>query len=490
MSRLGLVWLLGTLASVAGADSSKFVVPAGQRQLFLDDHGVGQLENVRRVMHRPRKLGAVIRPRYIEGQDASIQTRSGPQWDVARGVYRLWLISRDCYESRDGLHWTPTSKRPNIAVLNAVIDPDDPDPNRRYKGLVARGATREPVVSPDGVTWTKLDVPPIPSQDESNLSYDRSRRLFIATVKHSGPFGRTVWLSTSEDFASWTKPELIFHPDKRDQELAKSVIANRLADATLQKMFHNDPDVYNVQVYNMGVFRYEGLYVGLPAMFHSTGRVPNYPNTDGFHVIQLACSRDRRQWTRLGDRGAFIGPSPAAGGAFDLTQILPPSAPIVRGDELWFYYTGLKYRASFRYVGAYPKGKMLPKTGLDRAAGAICLAVLRRDGFVSLDAGTASGRVVSKPFVPPAGQLHVNADLGESGRLQVAMLAADGRVIAHSQPIVGNQLRSVVHWVKPLANQPAEQAIRLRFTLNNGSLYSFWYDQPAVDSTGGAQSND
>ena len=186
----------------------------------------------------------------------------------------------------------------------------------------------------------------------------------------------------------------------------------------------------------------------------------------------------------------FIGPSPAGAGAFDLTQILPPSAPIVRGDELWFYYTGLKYRASFRYVGAYPKGKMLPKTGLDRAAGAICLAVLRRDGFVSLDAGAASGRVVSKPFVPPAGQLHVNADLGESGRLQVAMLAADGRVIAHSQPIVGDQLRSVVHWVKPLANQPAEQAIRLRFTLNNGSLYSFWYDQPAVDSTGGAQSND
>ena len=57
----------------------------------------------------------------------------------------------------------------------------------------------------------------------------------------------------------------------------------------------------------MGVFRYEGIYIGLPAMFHSTGPVPNYPNTDGFHLVELTCSRDLKDWRRLGDRQAFIG---------------------------------------------------------------------------------------------------------------------------------------------------------------------------------------
>ena len=35
----------------------------------------------------------------------------------------MWLISPDCYESPDGLHWTPTKTRPTMAVINAVIDP-------------------------------------------------------------------------------------------------------------------------------------------------------------------------------------------------------------------------------------------------------------------------------------------------------------------------------------------------------------------------------
>lgn len=463
------------IATSANADDSTFTVPIGQRQLFVDDHGIDKLDGVKRTMHRPRKLGAVIRPRYFDGKEESIQTRSGPQWDAERSVYRIWLISPDCYESRDGLHWTPTKKRPNLPVISAVIDPDDPDPNRRYKGLVSRGRTREPVVSPDGITWKKLDVPPIPSQDESNLSYDEVNRTFIATVKHSGPYGRTVWLSTSKEFEQWTKPELIFHPDDRDQELAKTVIAERVANPTLQKMFNVDPKVYNVQVYNMGVFRYEGLYIGLPAMFHSTGSVPNYPNTDGFHIIQLTCSRDLKNWTRLGDRKVFIGPSPAESGAFDLTQILPPSRPIIRGDELWFYYTGIKYRGTFNYIGKYPNGKMVPKDGLDPDRGAICLAALRRDGFISLDAGDKPGHIMTKTFTCPAGRLHVNADVDKGGQLLVEMIDADNKDVSTSKPIEGNQLRGRVEWTGDSAREFTDKTVRLKFTLTQCSLYAYWF---------------
>ena len=62
-------------------------------------------------------------------------------------------------------------------------------------------------------------------------------------------------------------------------------------------------------------------------------------------------------------------------------------------DELWFYYTGLKYRGGWTYVGKFPNGKHVPRPELDRDVGAICLAVLRRDGFVSLDATDTEGTV-------------------------------------------------------------------------------------------------
>jgi hypothetical protein len=37
-------------------------VPPGQRQLFLDNHGIAQLDNLTRTMHQPAKKGAVITP--------------------------------------------------------------------------------------------------------------------------------------------------------------------------------------------------------------------------------------------------------------------------------------------------------------------------------------------------------------------------------------------------------------------------------------------
>lgn len=106
---------------------------------------------------------------------------------------------------------------------NVVYDPGDPDPAQRYKGL-GHCFGREPIVSPDGITWKRLDVPKIPASDESNLSLDQESRTFIATVKHGGPHGRSVFLSTSADFRSWTKPELIFHADDQDQVLGREWI--------------------------------------------------------------------------------------------------------------------------------------------------------------------------------------------------------------------------------------------------------------------------
>jgi hypothetical protein len=53
-------------------------------------------------------------------------------------------------------------------------------------------------------------------------------------------------------------------------------------------------------------------------------------------------------------------------------QMLPPSTVLVKGDELWMYYTGLKTRAP---ASREPLMRQLANPD----NGGICLATIRRD---------------------------------------------------------------------------------------------------------------
>ena len=146
--------------STASAADPAFQVPAGQRQLFLDDVGIVKIENLTRTMYQPNKKGAVIRPTYPA--ESSMQTRCAPAWDPQARLWKIWLTNSGDYsgtayaQSKDGLHWTKPSLGqvevngtrensyitideklgwPANAIMNVVIDPDDPDPARRFKGL-------------------------------------------------------------------------------------------------------------------------------------------------------------------------------------------------------------------------------------------------------------------------------------------------------------------------------------------------------------------
>ena len=61
--------------SAADADPA-FHVPAGQRQLFLDDVGIARIENLTRTLHQPDKKGAVIRP--TPPSESVLQIRCAP----------------------------------------------------------------------------------------------------------------------------------------------------------------------------------------------------------------------------------------------------------------------------------------------------------------------------------------------------------------------------------------------------------------------------
>ncbi|MBI2191223.1 MAG: hypothetical protein HYU36_04490 [Planctomycetes bacterium] len=478
----------------------------GERQLFLDDPGIARMEGLVRTLHRPSKKGAVIRP-DLAGGIHSLQVRSAPSWDSEAGLFRYWVLGvpddlgvEGCgcsaFESTDGLHWTATilgqvsyrgSTRNNFAPLAPMVsvrDPDDPDPMRRYKGLRHLGSTLAPMVS-DGRTWRPLGEERVRSWDEHNLSLDAATHTFIATVKQMGPHGRAVHLATSQDFEHWASHGLIFHSDDLDQERGRRWIERRFADASLQRPWYDIPEKYNVDVYNMGVFRYESLYIGLPSFFYRTGKVDGpYPgfsdweispeslaiyrrdgDWSGFHHVQVASSRDLKAWQRVGEREPFLDASPLGAGAYDLACLIGPSSPVPRGDELWFYYTGIKQ------YGGPP-----PARGLDRDSGAVCLATLRRDGFVSLDAGIEGGRVTTTPFLPPPGELHLNAD-ALSGDVIVQVCDESGMPLpgfVPSSPVRGDLLDTLVRWPQSGLASLAGRPVSLQFSLRSARLYSYW----------------
>ena len=473
-------------------DRLTFCIPKGQRQLFLDDCGVERIESLKRTLHQPDKKGAVIRADYLANPSYTIQTRTAPVWDPDREIFKSWCsgvgTNAGYIESPDGLSWT-TGARMNMGVSMVVRDGADPDPARRYKAALLNAGF---AVSPDGARWKKLDVPAIPSFDEGNFSYDEKGGLFIHTVKRDGPHGRAVALATSRDFERWKDYGLIFHADERDQRLGRRTIRARLADRALKQTEYDVPEFYSVQVYNMGVFCYEGIYIGLPSMYHHTGKVPpdwpgfkkmnlspyireavsKYGDYTGFYNVQLVCSRtmELNSWRRVGDRAPFIETSPLGAGAYDLQTIIGPSNAVARGEELWFYYTGIKQYAFISSGGERGYDDYCPD------AGAICLAVLRRDGFVSLDAGRRQGAILTHPFTAPGRRLFVNVAAKKNGELRVEALGRRGGILTVSEPVRGDHVRAEVKWQRGVFAGLKGREIRLRFTLRNAGFYAYWFE--------------
>ena len=492
------------LAGFAAESATRgaLVFQPGERQLFLDDFVIGDLNGLTRVIHQPRKFegNPVIRPDLpTDGQ--AIQVRDAPAWDETEKVWKVWYFrygddgngagAPGYARSKDGIHWekpvlglvasfgnrnnnlATVKDDPRAFIQHVLIDPNAP-PARRYKGLTGtRGSRpgREPLVSADGFTFTRLPVSPIPSEDESHLNWDGRGKQFILTVKHPGPFGRSVYLSLSKDFENWSEPELIYHADAQDQVLGAQYMREVAANSRMWRPTINKPEEYNVEIYNMAVFPYEGLYIGLPNYFESSGRIPlPRGNQDGINSPKLASSRDLRAWNRVGDRAHFIPVSEMGPGILDTGQIMATSHPLRMGEELWFYYSGFDVRHR----------PNLPRP-IDEYRGGICLAKLRIDGFVSLRAGAQEGFIDTRPAAIEGRRLLVNA-AAVGGRLRAAITDQGGRnILAGWEPeqsvaITGDHTRTELSWAGRNLAELAGKSVRIRFYLQNADLYSFWVE--------------
>ena len=481
--------------------------PDINRQLFLDDHAIEEMSGLARTLHRPVKHGPVIRPDPSRGQ-TGLQSRSVPQWNPDKGVWEWWYwtghrvpphgrrgdTSRDLMTyatSADGVVWEKPSlglfewngsKDNHIsydpdagsrAIYHVIRDEAEADLQRRYKGMFgARG--RALGVSPDGFDWTMLDEPPIPSRDESHFIRDESTGMYLAFVKHATAWGRSVWIASSRDFDTWTEPHLVFHSDKTDQENRRK----RIQAAVDDPAYLSPPLVDGVdrmaEVYQMAVMPYEGLYVGFPVLLNPAAALPPpYGNFTALNQVEMTVSRDLYSWDRVADRQLFIGIEPWDGVNYGTTQNLLCGSPHVHDDrEIWVYYNALRFRAPKRfYDERYHK--------YFDDAGALYLAKLRLDGFVSLDA-SGEGTLLSRPFTANGESLYVNA-VAPRGRIRAEVLDADTMEplpelsLDTCNAVVGDHLKARVTWT----GEPelrSEAPVRVRFELKDAELYSFWLE--------------
>ena len=493
---LGATLVAATGSSAADRETySSVPLRAGQRQLFLDDFILGDVHQVTRVIHQPRKYegNPVIRAdRATDGK--SIQVRTAPSWDDREKLWKVWYFrlgddhggGAGYATSKDGIHWdkpalgvveisgnrennvVTVKDEPKAFLQHVFIDPAAPA-DRRYKGLIGP-SDRQPVVSADGRVFTRLNVPAIPSEDESHVIWDDLQQQFVMTVKHNGPFGRSVYLCLSKDFEVWSSPVLIYHADSLDQALGEQHIRDLENNPRMWRPTINEPKEYNTEIYNMPVFVYEGLYVGLPTYFESSGRVPlPIGNQDGTNSVKLVCSRDLRAWTRVGDRQHFIPVSELDQRGLDTGQILAASPPIRMRDELWFYYSGLDVR--YRPYTPEKRGEF---------HGGIHLAKLRVDGFVSMRAGAEGGFLDTRPVKFDGRHLFINARI--SGEIQAEITDRDGREIRpgwgrdRCTAATGDHVRTELRWAGRDLQELAGQNFRIRFHLKNADLYSFWVE--------------
>ena len=470
------------------------------RQMFLDDFVLERAINTSISLHRPDSKGPVL---FADKnfKQKSIQSRSAPQWNSDKNFWEYFYMSmgdNDVYQvrkyhyaiSKDGINWDkpdlglyefngaknmpydlpggPTIK--GRYMYHILRDEIGRDSSKRYKGFFG-SRDRKIGFSPDGLKWEFPDIPTIPSYDESHLTYDEQSEQFIASVKLHTEWGRSVYLSTSKDFMEWSDPKLIFHADEIDNENR----IKRIQFAVDHPEYLAPPVIedrgYTAQVYQMAIMPYQGIYIGFPLIFNPAG--PSSNNYTGLNQTELTVSRDLYNWERVADRELFLGIEKWDSKNFGTGQLMPTSRPIIKDDgEIWIYYNAIRTRG---LMELYPKD--IQDFLNENIGSAICLATLRPDGFVSLDAKN-QGVVITKPIkINRNASIHINVD-STNGYLAaevldpVSMEPLPGYTFENCEKISEDSTDKKISW--KTNDKINNDIVRLKFILEKSSLYSFW----------------
>ena len=464
------------------------------RQLFVDDFLIDTNTLVRNF-HSPvaYENNPVIRPdrswEYTEaGVGYAAPFSDGIWYDEKDQKFKMWYLcgggqtgdirGTGYAESSDGKNWIKPIMgivpNTNLVSLNkrdgntVWLDRNETDSSRRYKMFnIERGDKKEwrcyLKYSEDGINWRNTDI-------QSGLIGDRS------TIYYN-PF-RDVWVySLRQSLYSDGKRNRIRNyledPDLETLiESASSIIDHDANSSDVSFWFgawenevrHPDFPEIDPGVYNHDAIAYESLFIGFFSIWQ--GPENNVCDSLGIHKrneILVGYSRDGFHWDRpVMDRFMGVDDRLNAWNRGNMQSI--GGVPIIVGDSLYFYSSG---RAPGQDLW---DGNM--STGL---------FMLRRDGFASLSAIGEPGYVTTKNLKFDGNYLFVNAD-ASNGQLLAELLDEKGNVIeGYSKdlctPLQSNSTSYKIEWNKERDLGELPEKVRVKFYLNNASVYSFWVSE-------------
>jgi hypothetical protein len=454
------------------------------RQLFVDDFLIESTSLVR-TFHRPvyHPANPVLRPttrweKYDEYAERT-KTRSNPTamvfsdgvfYDPKDRLFKMWYMGgysqNTCYAvSHDGINWDKPSLDvvPGTNIVMAQhrdsstiwLDLAERDPGRRFKMTFWHDHYLLLFVSRDGIHWTETGRSG-PAGDRTTFFYNPFRQKWVFSIRNevSGGMGRYRRYLETPDFergAHW-----------REDEPVPWVSADV-----------DDPrrPEYNVpaEIYNLDCVAYESLLLGLFTIFRGERNEREKPND-----VCVGFSRDGFHWDRP-DRRAFLPVSEHVGDWNWANVQSAGGTCLVVGDQLYFYVSGRRGVPGSNDPGVCSTG----------------LAILRRDGFASMDHAASPSRIerldpsiepgtlTTRPVRFSGRHLFVNLDV-PAGELRVEVLDREARLLSGFSAtdcvaITGDRASARVTWngTRDLSAL-AGQTVRFRFRLTSGSLYAFW----------------
>lgn len=390
---------------------------------------------------------------------------------IAKAKGRKYKTHISYAESKDGIHWIKPhlnlfpwhQRQPNNIVIGrrdnpaletcapAILELPEVDRNGfrywilyRAKGRGVKEFTGiRAAASRDGRHFEAADdrlLYHLHSDSPNTLVRDPARKQYVLYCRakdkyrawgddmfDTGASRRVARIANDKLFEGWGGqggPQVVLIPDERDNETH-----------------------YNF-FYGMPVRLYAGVYFGFLELF----RMNDFIHTE------LAISRDGIQWQRFPRREKFIAYGEED--SWDDTMNFGSPSWVEVGDEWWFYYSG--------WDGPH---------GTPIRTGAIGLAKLRKEGFVSMHGPIGGGVVCTRRLIWPGGDLRVNADASK-GELKVRLSDAKRKPLPGFDyedcvAFTGDKIRHTVEWRGKSIQALKGKEIRIEFYLKEADLFTF-----------------
>jgi len=297
--------------------------------------------------------------------------------------------------------------------------------------------------SNDGVHWDRdsdTRIAHLHSDCHNTISFDPNRAEYVmfCRAKHifrawgdnmldTGASRRVARFTSDTLWTDWLakqKPQTVLVPDEIDS-------------ATHFNFFYGMPTRY-----------WAGIYWGFLQPFRM----------NDFVYSELVVSRDGFHFQRLPGRPKLIEYGPD--GSWDDEMIFACPSWIEVGDQWWIYYNG--------WDGPH---------GTPERNGAIGLAKIRKEGFVSMRGPQAGGVVCTRAIRWPGGALVVNADASD-GILRVRISDEQRKPIPGfdyegCETLQDDCVAHEVIWKDHSMYDLKGKTLRLEFFLQDADLYTF-----------------